>query len=68
MKTISRAPNGRAMSAEAYAGFLKLWLTSVSRPVEITDDVAAYLEYVSGREPLSDAARRAAGLPTGQAA
>ena len=68
MKTISRAPESKPMSADAYAGFLKLWLTPATRQAVIDGDVEAYLAYVGEREPLSDGARRAAGLRTDRAA
>ena len=68
MKTIARAPKAGRMSPDAYAGFLKLWLTPATRQAEISGDVEAYLQYVREREPLSDATRRAAGLATGRAA
>lgn len=68
MKTIARSPKAGRMGPDAYAGFLKLWLTPATRQVEISGDVEAYLRHVGDREPLSDATRRAAGLPTGRAA
>lgn len=40
------------MSADAYAGFLKLWLTPAHRDVAITPEVDAYLRHASAREPL----------------
>ena len=67
MKTM-RTTKATRMSADEYAGFLKLWLTPASRLSPLSEEVQAYLAYVARREPLSDAARRAAGLPTGQAA
>jgi hypothetical protein len=58
----------RPMSADAYAGFLKLWLTPASAPVPRTPEVDAYLAYANEREPLSKATRRAIGRPTDRAA
>lgn len=68
MKTLSRTKNGTPMSADAYAGFLKLWLTPPSAAPKVTPEVEAYLRHVSDREPLSAAARRAIGQPTNRAA
>lgn len=68
MKTMTRAPRTDRMSHDAYAGFLKLWLTPGHRPVDRTPEIDAYLRHANERAPLSDAARRAAGLPTGRAA
>jgi hypothetical protein len=56
------------MSADAYAGFLKLLLTPVSKPVVLSEDIEAYLRYAGSREPLSAAARRALGQPANRAA
>ena len=64
MKSSSRAP----MSADAYAGFLKLLLTPASKPVVLSADIEAYLRFASAREPLSPAARRALGQPADRAA
>ena len=49
------------MSADAYAGFLKLWLTPAHREPPMTPEVQAYLRHASMRDPLSDDARRALG-------
>lgn len=68
MKTLPRSTSGKPMSADAYAGFLKLWLTPASRAPKVTPEVAAYLRHVGEREPLSAAARRALGQPTDRAA
>ena len=68
MTTHTFAPKRAPMSADAYAGFLKLWLTPAHRLPEITPDVEAYLRYVGEREPLSDATREALGQPTRRAA
>ena len=67
MKTITTAKATR-MSADEYAGFLKLWLTPSARISPHTPEVEAYLAYVARHDPLSDATRRAAGLTTGRAA
>jgi len=56
------------MSADAYAGFLKLWLTPSSKLPRMSHDVEAYLRYANKHEPLSEAARDAAGLTTRRAA
>lgn len=57
MKNYRNAP----MSAEAYAGFLKLWLTPASKVPQPSMEVDAYLRHVSSREPLSEESRRALG-------
>jgi hypothetical protein len=68
MKSSSRTASRAPMSADAYAGFLKLLLTPVSKPVVISADIEAYLRYASAREPLSATARRALGQPADRAA
>jgi hypothetical protein len=56
------------MSADAYAGFLKLWLTPAHKVPPLTAEIDAYLRYASEREPLSDNVRRSLGQPTRKAA
>lgn len=56
------------MSADAYAGFLKLWLTPTSKLPRLDDEVRAYLRHVSDREPLSTDVRETLGQPTRKAA
>jgi hypothetical protein len=56
------------MSADAFAGFLKLWLTPAGRLPRPSAEVDAYLRHANEREPLSDATRRAVGLPVDRAA
>jgi hypothetical protein len=68
MKTPNRTRSSTPMSADAYAGFLKLWLTPSSRMPKPSAEVDAYLRHVSAREPLSEECRRALGQPTEQAA
>ena len=68
MKSAARTATRAPMSADAYAGFLKLLLTPVSKPVSLSPDIEAYLAYTSGREPLSGVARRALGQPADRAA
>jgi hypothetical protein len=68
MKRHARARTAAPMSAEAYAGFLKLYLTPSSKLPRPTPEVKAYLRHVEQREPLSETARRALGLPTDNAA
>jgi hypothetical protein len=58
----------RPMSPDAYAGFLKLWLTPAHREPKMTPEVEAYLRHVSEREPLSDDVRTVLGQPTRKAA
>ena len=68
MKTISKRTGAHRMSADAYAGFLKLWLTPPSRMPKPSAEIDAYLEHVNARDPLSDTVRRAIGQPTERAA
>ena len=68
MKSLSRTASSAPMSADAYAGFLKLWLTPASELPAISSDVEAYLRHASEREPLSPTAQRAMGLATDLAA
>lgn len=68
MKTRNVASKPAPMDADAYAGFLKLWLTPAHRLPSLDEEIRAYLRHVSEREPLSDASRRALGQPTRKAA
>ena len=52
MKTLTRTASPARMSADAYAGFLKLWLTPASRAPRQSRDLDAYLSYANEREPL----------------
>lgn len=52
MKTLTRTRKATRMSADAYAGFLKLWLTPANRTPAPSPEVDAYLEYVNERDPL----------------
>lgn len=61
------SPRRAPMSADAYAGFLKLWLTPAHKVPPITPEVEAYLRHASQQEPLSDNARGALGQPTHRA-
>jgi hypothetical protein len=56
------------MSADAYAGFLKLWLTPAHEVPAITPEVEAYLRHANEQEPLNEESRRALGEPTRKAA
>lgn len=49
-----RAP----MNADAYAGFLKLWLTPAHKVPAITPEVEAYLRHANQQAPLNDESRR----------
>ena len=51
----------RTLSPDAYAGFLKLWLTPSYRLPEITPEIEAYLHHTNEREPLSPALQLAIG-------
>ena len=68
MNIRSTAPKPAPMDADAYAGFLKLWLTPASKLPSLDDEVRAYLRHVSDREPLNEESRRALGQPTRKAA
>jgi hypothetical protein len=68
MKTRSIAPKPAPMDADAYAGFLKLWLTPAHKLPRLDEEIRAYLRHVSDREPLNQESRRALGQPTRKAA
>jgi hypothetical protein len=51
--TMKRSELDRAtMSPDAYAGFLKLWITPANEMPERSAEVAAYLRHLSDKEPL----------------
>ena len=52
MKTLTRTVKPARMSADAYAGFLKLWLTPSTREPRPSAEVDAYLRYANERSPL----------------
>jgi hypothetical protein len=54
MRNRSNSRKDAPMSADAYAGFLKLWLNPSSRLPRPSADVDAYIRYVNGREPLPE--------------
>lgn len=58
---IPRTPKPAPMGPDAFAGFLKLWLTPASRLPADSAEVQAYLRHASRREPLSAESRRAIG-------
>lgn len=68
MKTRNIAKKPARMDADAYAGFLKLWLTPAHKLPSLDEEIRAYLRHVSEREPLGEASRRALGQPTRNAA
>ena len=68
MKNDSRTAKAAPMNPDAFAGFLKLWVTPVGKLPAAAPDVEAYLRYANEREPLSPASRRALGQPTDRAA
>ncbi|HYR11525.1 MAG TPA: hypothetical protein VEQ60_27330 [Longimicrobium sp.] len=68
MKTRSIAPTPAPMDTDAYAGFLKLWLTPAHKLPPLDEEIRAYLRHASECEPLSDAVRDALGQPTRKAA
>ncbi|HVH14018.1 MAG TPA: hypothetical protein VM759_13240 [Longimicrobium sp.] len=62
------SPRRAPMSADAYAGFLKLWLTPTHKLPPITPEVEAYLRHANRQEPLTDEVREVLGHPTRRAA
>ncbi len=52
------SPRRAPMSADAYAGFLKLWLTPAHKAPAITPEVEAYLHHANQQAPLNDESRR----------
>jgi hypothetical protein len=68
MKTRTFTPKPTRMDADAYAGFLKLWLTPAHKELTMTPEVEAYLRHANEREPLNQASREALGQPARQAA
>lgn len=68
MKTRTFASKPSRMDADAYAGFLKLWLTPASKVPAITPEIEAYLRHANEREPLNETSRDALCQPTRQAA
>ena len=68
MRNLRRPAKTAPMSADAYAGFLKLLLTPAGREPRESADVDAYLRYVGETAPLSDATRRFIGQGASRAA
>jgi hypothetical protein len=58
MMNRSSARTPAPMSHDAYAGFLKLWLTPMDKLPSLTAEVDAYLRHVSAREQQPQPARR----------
>jgi hypothetical protein len=56
------------LSHDAYAGFLRLWLTRASSIPAACPEVDAYLAFANRREPLPAPARRALARPIDEAA
>lgn len=52
MKRVDRSFEKGRMSADAYAGFLKLLITPAGTLPERSPEINAYLRYVSERAPL----------------
>ena len=68
MKTRTFAAKTSRMDADAYAGFLKLWLTPANRVPAMTPEVEAYLRHANEREPLNETSRDALCQPARRAA
>jgi len=56
------------MNPDAYAGFLKLWLSPFSRIPKPSPEIDAYIQYVDEREPLPACMAEMGGLRTDRAA
>lgn len=61
-------PRRAPMSADAYAGFLKLWLTPAHKAPQMTPEVEAYLRHANEQAPLNEESRRVLELTTRKAA
>lgn len=61
-------PRRAPMSADAYAGFLKLWLTPAHKVPQMTPEVEAYLRHANEQVPLNDESRRVLEQTTRKAA
>lgn len=68
MKRSARNNDETRMSPDAYAGFLRLWITPASRIPPRSPEVDAYVSHVNTREPLSARSRRMLGEPSRNAA
>ena len=68
MKRLRRNEQEERMDAEAFAGFLRLWIAPPSRELRPSPEVEAYLRHVAERSPLSPVARRALAETTDRAA
>jgi hypothetical protein len=68
MKTRTFASKTSRMDADAYAGFLKLWLTPAHKVPAITPEVEAYLRFANQAEPLNETSRDALCQPARRAA
>jgi hypothetical protein len=68
MKRTTRSATHAPMSPDAYAGFLRLWITPASKLPPRSPEVDAYVSFVSAREPLSAESRRLLGRPSRNAA
>ena len=58
MSSNKKAADADAMDPEAYAGFLRLLLSPLSRVPSLTPDVEAYLRYANRREPVTSIGSR----------
>jgi hypothetical protein len=68
MKTLTRTVKPARMSADAYAGFLKLLLTPSTREPSPSAEVDAYLRYANERSPLPANLSLPTRRPTNRAA
>ena len=68
MKSPNRTEKTAPMSADAFAGFLKLWLAPAGKEPTRSPEVEAYLRHANQRDPLSRETRRVLGQTTERAA
>jgi hypothetical protein len=54
MKTRTRTSQAAPMTHDAYAGFLKLWLTPAGAVPKPSPELDAYLRHANEQAPLSD--------------
>lgn len=65
---MNQPTNAGRMNEDAYAGFLKLWLTPGSRMPSASPELDAYLKHANKREPLPADLCRIAPKPRRRAA
>jgi hypothetical protein len=68
MKTPRPVRTRAPMSADAYAGFLRLWLTPADRQPRPNAELNAYMRYLNAHAPLPERVRRLLGTVSDHAA